>query len=164
MEAINKRRSIRDFLDKEVEDDKIDLILHAAMQAPSAKNQQPWVFIIEKRKDVLNKLAELSPNARSLKTAALAIIYLADKEKFTVEAMFPQDMSASVTTSLIEAASLGIGSCWCGTYPREERMKVISEMYDVDYIPFAIVAYGYPKDPDALKFIDRFDESRILRR
>lgn len=46
IDAINKRRSIRKFEDKPVEKEKIDLLLRAAMQAPSAVNEQPWEFIV----------------------------------------------------------------------------------------------------------------------
>ena len=50
MNAIFKRKSIRKFLDKEIEDDKIERLLKAGMQAPSAMNTQPWEFVVVKDK------------------------------------------------------------------------------------------------------------------
>ena len=53
MNAIFKRKSIRNFLDKEIEDEKIERLLKAGMQAPSAMNTQPWEFIVVKDKKAL---------------------------------------------------------------------------------------------------------------
>lgn len=57
MDAIFKRVSVRNFQDKAVEQEKVDKILHAAMQSPSAGNQQPWEFYVVTNKE---KIAELS--------------------------------------------------------------------------------------------------------
>ena len=62
MELIKKRRSVREFTDQEISDSDIQKILEAGVAAPSAKNQQPWEFIVIKDKTILNKLSEtLSP-------------------------------------------------------------------------------------------------------
>ena len=63
---------------------------------------------------------------------------------------------------MLEACENGVGSCWCGIYPNEERMNKIKEIYDIkDYEPFAIVCYGYPQNKEDIKYIERYDESRI---
>jgi nitroreductase len=78
--------------------------------------------------------------------------------------MYPQDLSAAIENSLLEACSLGIGSCWCGTYPNGERMQKVREIFDLDnnLEPFAVVGFGYPEDENSFKFVDRFDENKII--
>ena len=56
MEIIKKRRSVREFTDEEISDSDIQKILEAGVAAPSAKNQQPWEFIVIRDKNILNKL------------------------------------------------------------------------------------------------------------
>ena len=81
MDVIFKRRSIRRFADRAVEEEKIDKLLRAAMQAPSAKNQQPWEFIVVRDKNILNKLAELSPYSKMAAEAPLVIVVLGNEDK-----------------------------------------------------------------------------------
>lgn len=163
MEIINTRRSVRTFQTKEVEKEKIELMLRAAMQAPSARNQQPWHFLVISKRETLTKLSEISPYNKMLKEAPLAIILLIDKESIISPGMHIQDMSAAMENMMLEARSLGLGTCWMGTYPREDRMGAVIEVFNLPekYEPFAICAIGYPKDADAFKFIDRYNASRV---
>ena len=80
MKEIFHRTSIRRYLDKEIEEEKIELLLKAAMQAPSAANQQPWEFTVVTNKDVLKELAKVSPYAGMLEGAAAGIAVLARKD------------------------------------------------------------------------------------
>lgn len=163
MEIINIRRSVREYLDKKVEDDKIELILKAAMQAPSACNQQGTRFLVITDKALLEKISERFQSMRFAKNASFVILFLMVKENLIAQVMAPQDASACVENSLIEATNLGIGSCWCGVYPREQRVSDAIELFNIPYDlePFAIVTYGYPKNSDALKVIDRFDKEKV---
>lgn len=81
MDVIFKRRSIRRYKDQAVEDEKIEKLLRAAMQAPSAVNQQPWEFIVVRDKSILNKLAGLSPYSKMVADAPLAIVVLGNEER-----------------------------------------------------------------------------------
>ncbi len=78
--------------------------------------------------------------------------------------MYCQDLSASVENAMLEAASLKIGSCWCGTYPNKERMENVRNIFSLDdnLEPFAVVGFGYPLEDDTFKFIDRYDENKII--
>ncbi len=60
MNAIFKRKSIRKFLDKEIEDEKIERLLRAGMQAPSAINSQPWEFLVVRDKKGIGKIENIS--------------------------------------------------------------------------------------------------------
>ena len=164
MEVINIRRSVRKFNDKPIEKEKIELILRAAMQAPSARNQQPWKFLVSENKETFEKLSKATPKMSFINGASLVIVYLTDLTSLKTPMMYPQDLSAAIENSLLEACSLGIGSCWCGTYPNGERMQKVREIFDLDnnLEPFAVVGFGYPEDENSFKFVDRFDENKII--
>ena len=78
LQAIFTRRSIRQCTQQAVSDELVQELLAAAMQAPSAGNQQPWHFILVDENDQLNKLAEVLPFGKSLQTATLGIAVCAD--------------------------------------------------------------------------------------
>jgi len=162
MKEIFIRRSIRKYSDKKVSSEDINKILRAAMQAPSARNQKPWHFLVCENKDVLLKVSEELSNVTMAKNASFLIVFMTSKENLTVPSKYPQDMSASIQNSLLEACHLGIGSCWCGIYPDDDRMQKVNKIFNIqDYEPFAIVTYGYPENEEDMKFVERYDESRI---
>ena len=163
MNVINKRRSVRDYLDKEVEQEKIDLILKSAMQAPSACNQQGTRYLVIKDKEKLKCVSDKFQTMRFAHKASFIIIFLIEKEGLIVPNMAPVDAAACVENAMLEATSLGVGSCWCGVWSRETREADVKEAFNIPshLDPFAIVTFGYPMDPTALKFIDRFDEAKI---
>lgn len=164
MDIINKRRSVRSFLPDSIAEDKIELLLRAAMQAPSARNQQACKYLVVKERVNLDKIGKLLPNAKMVREAPLAIVVLIDQSLATTPHMMPQDASSATTNILLEATYLGIGSCWCGIYPNTERMENLSRCLDIpkEYQVFSLIALGYPKEKDALRFIDRFDKNKIL--
>ncbi|AAK79518.1 nitroreductase [Clostridium acetobutylicum] len=162
MDIINNRRSIRNYKGKKVEKEKIEKLLRAAMQAPSAGNQQPWEFIVLEDRENIDKLSNFSKYANSLKTAPLAIVLLADEEKMKISEMWEQDMAAAAENILLEAAYLDLGAVWLGAQPIEERVKNLKEMFNLksNIKPFCVISVGYPENSEN-KFIDRFDAKRI---
>lgn len=163
MEVINKRRSVRKFNDKLIEDNDLNLLIRAGMQAPTAVNQQANAFYVVKKKENLLKLANLLSNASMLSTASVALIVLIDKSKLKREIMMQQDAASATTLILLEATSMGVGSCWCGIYPNSDRMQAVNDVLKINdnFIVFSLIALGYPEADDALRFIDRYDESKI---
>lgn len=163
-EVINKRRTIRNFSKKEVSNDHILKIIKVGMQAPSAKNQQPWEFLVVRNKDKLNKCSEVLSNCSMVKDCDFVIVYLTDTRDLKVPSKYAQDLSACIQNGLLKAVSLGIGSCWCGIYPDEERMNLVRSVFEIekDYLePFAVVAFGYPRNPRDLKYINRYKEEKV---
>ena len=77
MKIIDERRSVRSFSDQKVEEEKILSVLKAAMQAPSAKNQQPWEFVVIEKDSVLKELVRVSNYVKFEKGASVAIVILA---------------------------------------------------------------------------------------
>lgn len=163
MEIIFNRRSVRKYKNIKVETEKINKLLKAAMQAPSAGNQQPWEFLIIEDKETLNKISHYSPYASFLNKSPLAFILLGNKKRMKFPENWEQDMSAATENILLEATFLELGSVWLGVAPSIERINFIRDFFSLeDYlIPFSIVSIGYPEDETANKFIDRFDMQRI---
>ncbi|MGN1363153.1 MAG: nitroreductase family protein [Methanobrevibacter sp.] len=159
---IKTRRSIRQYQDKEVEDEKIDRILHAAMQAPGSRlGAEPWEFLVIKNRDTLEKLGEIKPR---VKDAPVAIVLLANIEKSFYKRLWQQDMSAAAENMLLEAVNLNLGGLWNGVAPIEEKMQKIADIIGVDnenIKPFCIITLGYPAETYENKFMDKYDESRI---
>ena len=74
-EVINTRRSIRKYSKQEVTIDQIKEILAFAMQAPSARNQQPWHFLVVEAKEQLDQLAQSTPSYRFVNQASKVIVF-----------------------------------------------------------------------------------------
>ncbi len=163
MDEIFTRRSVRSFSDKRIEDEKITKILKAAMQAPSAANQQPWEFLVIRDKIRLQELAGYNPYAGCLVDADAGIIVLGNEERMSYPGMWEQDLGAATQNLLLEAVSQGLGTVWLGTAPESDRMKYIQKMFNLGkhLLPYAVIAVGYPSNESANRFVDRFDESRI---
>lgn len=160
MNAIFHRTSIRKYTEQAVEDEKLTLLLRAAMAAPSAGNQQPWEMYVVKNRAVLKQLAECSPYAGMLREAPLGIVVCCQSS-----CRMPQyaqiDCSAAIENLLLEADSLGLGAVWLGIAPLEERMKAAADVLGIPehlYV-FSIVACGYPAEKRQQQ--DRYDEKRI---
>ncbi|WP_425445942.1 nitroreductase family protein [Dethiothermospora halolimnae] len=162
MKEIFNRRSIRKYKDKKVEKEKIERMLRAAMQAPSAVNQQPWEFIVVENKETLKKLSQISPYSKMVENAPVAFVILFRKEGIPVPSMIQQDMGAATQNLLLEATHLGLGAVWLGVYPVQDRMDSIRSLLEIpdNLESFAVVPVGYP-DGQENKFVDRFDESRV---
>ena len=161
MDAIFKRRSVRKYAARDVEDDLIIKVLAAGMNAPSAGNEQPWHFMLIRDKFALRKVSECSPYARAAAEAPIAILVCGDLNLQKHVGYWVQDCSAAVENMLIEAAALGLGSVWLGVYPMEERVAYLKKYFFLPehVIPFAIVPIGYPGHEVAPS--DRYDQSRV---
>lgn len=160
MNSIFHRISVRKYQNRDVEQEKIELMLKAAMAAPSACNQQPWEFYVVKDKAVIGRLSEASPYAKCAKDAPVVFVPCFRSKGIAPE-YFNIDMSAAVENLLLEADELGLGAVWMGISPDEGRMKAVREVLDIpeDLHAFALVPCGYPAEERAQE--DRYDESRV---
>ena len=153
-EAIQKRRSIRKYkLDRSVSKEQLNRLLEAAMLAPSACNSRPWEFIAVTCRETLDEIARVHPYAKMCETATAAIIVVALPQTGRPEGYFPQDCGAATQNILLEAVAMGLGTCWCGVYPKEERVASIRELLDIrePKIPFCVIAIGIPDEDPAMR-------------
>jgi nitroreductase len=167
LKMVYTRRSVRSYSRREIEDKEMEKILKAAIQAPSAGNEQPWHFIVVRDKENLRELAKIHPYGKMLGHASAAIAVCADlKLSRYHHPMWIQDCSAATQNILIAARILGIGSVWLGVYPREERMEPLAKFFGLpeDVVVFSLVSLGYPSSIDAFyEAQDRDKPERIHR-
>ncbi|MFW6377686.1 MAG: nitroreductase family protein [bacterium] len=166
MESIFTRRSIRKYTDKDINDEKLKSLLKAGMAAPSARNEQPWHFIVIREREKLNKITSIHPYSGMLKGAPLAILVCGDKRVLPDNAeedfgYLIVDCSAATQNILLQAESEGLGAVWLGIYPRKERMDGLKELFSLPehIVPVSLISVGYPAEKKPVN--DRYLEERI---
>ena len=149
VEMIFKRRSIRHYLDKQVEKHIIMTLLKAATAAPTAANCQPWEFIVI---DDTEKLSEMKENLMFARYNAPVAIVVCGNMKLAFKGpgkeMWVQDCSAAIENILIAATSIGLGTVWIGVYPIESNIKPLKNILNIpEFVtPLGIVYVGYPAE------------------
>ncbi len=151
MEKLNyilDRRSIRRFTGEKISRSEIRALLCAAMYAPSAVNRQPWHFVVIDEPALLEKIMEIHPHARMLQTASHAVVVCGDEHLQHDDGYWVVDCGAATQNLLLAAHTLGLGACWVGLHPREERKAAFSRFLQLPshVLPFALVALGYPEE------------------
>ena len=163
IENIMTRTSIRQYKDQPVEQEKIDIMLKAAMAAPTAVNLQPWHFIVITDKEIMSQLAGPRPT-----NAPLMIAVCGDTDKTSMPGgrgklpdFWVQDVSAATENLLLAAHALGLGAVWTGAYPDMNRVAGIAQLLKCpeNIVPLAVVRIGYPDESPAPK--DKFKEENI---
>lgn len=163
MNSIFTRRSIRRYTDEYVADEKIEKILRAGMQSPSAASQKPWEFLVIRDKDRLQQLSRMNPYASSIASSSATIIIFGNTDRMILPPYWQQDLGACTQNMLLEVTELGLGSVWIGLAPDEKYLDFVNEMFDVpsNMKAYSIIPIGYPAENQSNKFVDRYDESRI---
>ncbi|MCL1928145.1 MAG: nitroreductase family protein [Treponema sp.] len=160
--SIKNRRSIRKYKsDKPVTKDQLNQLLEAAMMAPSACNSRPWEFIAVTKREILDEIARIHPFAKMCKTATAAIIVVAIPQEGMPSGYFSQDCAAATQNILLEAVAIGLGACWCGVYPRGERIDSLRKLFNINEpkILFNVIAVGTPDEAPEQKGF--FEEARV---
>jgi len=160
--AIFNRRSVRKYKEQKLSDNQLELLLKAAMSAPSAGNEQPWEFIVVRDTSLLQKITEIHPYSKMLLHADIAIVVCGNlsKQKYERE-YWVLDCAAATENILIQSTIMKIGSVWLAVYPEPDRIEGIKKLFCLPekVIPLAIVSLGYPDEYK--KAVDRFKVGRI---
>jgi nitroreductase len=162
-DLLKRRRSIRKFEKRKIEQEKVDIILKSALLSPSSKSRNPWEFIVVDDEGVLEELSKCKDHgSKFLKGAPLGVVILADPEKSDV---WVEDTSIASIIIQLAAESLGLGSCWIQIRERlsgdgersEEYCKRILSIPDKFRVE-SIIAIGYraeekkPHDEEKLDY------------
>lgn len=149
LEFIYRRRSVRQFKPEPVEACLIEELLRAAMAAPSAVARDPWRFILLRERCGRETVAGFLPNGKFLAEAPLGVVVCGDIAQAHDNALsyMLQDCSAAIENILLAASAIGLGACWLGVHPREDRIRNISSFCQLpsNVIPIAVIALGYPE-------------------
>lgn len=148
LEIIFTRRSIRKYKPEPVDRKDLRTIIEAGMHAPSARNQQPWQFIVIENNGIKEQITRAHPYASMLPGAPVAILVCGDTNLEKSSGYWPIDCSAATQNMLLAAHALGIGSVWLGVHPRNERKDAIRKICDLpeNIEPFALIVLGYPDE------------------
>jgi len=146
-----KRRSIRRYLDKPVESEKVDRLVEAALRAPSSRGFNPWEFVVVTDRILLEKLSKAKPHGASfLKDASLGIVVCADPEKCDV---WIEDASIASIFIHLAAESMELGSCWIQIRKRMHDQIKTAEQYIRELLNIpenfkveSMIAIGYPAE------------------
>ena len=135
-------------------------MLKAAMQAPSAMNQQPWEFYVVTNKDKIKELSKVSMYS-GCAAGADVVFVPCYKEKLIANDFAHIDLSAATENLLLEADEFGLGAVWLGVAPNNKVMEKVRKVLDIPnrLFPFALVAVGYPDEEKAQK--SRYEEKRV---
>ena len=161
MDSIFTRVSIRQFEDRKVEREKIDMLLKAAFAAPSAGNQQPWDFFIVTDKDVLLSLSKASPFASPAAKAPAAFVICYRKEGLRFPEYADIDCAICAENVMLELEAQGLGGVMLGIAPIEDRMKAVAGILNLpeSMAAFTIIPFGYAKSRQPQQ--DRYDEAKV---
>ncbi|MCD4725436.1 MAG: nitroreductase family protein [Bacteroidales bacterium] len=161
IETILTRRSIRKYEDKKVPAEVVKALLDAGMHAPTARNIQPWHFIVIDDRAILDQLSIAHPYAKMMKQASLAILVGGDRNLQEVEGYIIQDCSAVTQNIMLAAHAYGLGSVWLGMYPREQRMQDVGKILEIPehILPVSLISIGYPTE--TVKPPVRYKEERV---
>lgn len=152
------RRSIRAFRDKNLPKEHLKKIVDVARFAPTAKNVQPWEFVIVTDKDKLADLARLAENGRFIEKAAACIVVYSSDTKY-----FLEDGCAATCNILLAATALGVGSCWVAGDKKaycQEVNTLLGAPLNMKLI--SLIALGYPEDENAFKVTVKRDLKELI--
>ena len=163
LECIMTRRSIRSYTDEAVSDADLEMVLKAAMSAPSAGNEQPWHFVVIRDRETMNHIMDVHPYSGMLDHAPVCIAVCAELALEKYDGYWVQDASAATLNLLLAAHAIGLGGVWLGVHPVESRESGIRRILGLpDGVEcLSLVALGHPATEAGPA--DRYDESRIHR-
>ncbi|MCG2725217.1 MAG: nitroreductase family protein [Elusimicrobia bacterium] len=152
IEAIKKRRSIRVYApDKPIKTNVLKTIIDAARYAPTARGDEPWEFIVVKKKAMLEKLANLTDHGKFIKDAGALIAVYSRETKYYLE-----DCSAATQNILLAASAFGIGTCWVAGDKKKYCQKIsIALKTPSKFKLVSLISLGYPKRKNEFRVIQK---------
>ncbi len=164
LENIMTRTSIRQYSGKQIPADTVEILLKAAMAAPTAVNAQPWHFIVVNDPEKRQVIADVSSQiGDKIKTAGAVIVVCGDSNRFFKgqPEYWVQDCSAATENLLLAANACNLGAVWCGIYPDTLRVEALRAALGLpaNLIPLNVVPIGYPTAVHNPK--DKWDPKKV---
>lgn len=159
LDTILARRSVRQYTDEAIPEDRLNAILYAGLAAASSKNRRPWEFVLVRDRAMLDRLGSCRPGAGNLLgKCTAAIVVCADAEAVDV---WVEDCASAITQMHLMADALGVGSCWLQVRLRKaedgrDTADVVREMLGIPakYGVMAILTLGMPASHPAPHTVD----------
>ncbi len=165
LSTIHNRTSIREYTSGKVAKQDVEILLRAAMAAPSSRNVQPWRFFVIEDQALLKELSGELPTAGMVAHAPLAIVVCGDTTSGNPtqeqRANWIMDCSAATQNLLLAAHAQGLGAVWTGVFPYQERIRVVSQVLELPphLVPLNLIAVGHPLKENKPK--DKWDPQKI---
>jgi nitroreductase len=161
IETITTRRSIRKYQDKPVEEEKLELLLRAAMAAPSANNRKPWEFVVITEAERMAEIRSALTFGKYDAPAAIVVCGNTSKLKNLLGAFWVQDCSAATENILLAAVGLGLGTVWLGVHPIHNFKKRVAKVLDLPghIEPLNVIYVGYPAEEKPAR--TQYDPKRV---
>lgn len=149
LELAQTRRSLRTYLDKPVEKEKLEYILECARLAPSWKNMQCWRFIViddaAGREAVAESMGESNPGRKALMSAPIVIVLCAvtrESETWEGKDYMMLDAGLAMEHLILAATEQGLGTCWQGLFEEEKVRAALNVPEDVRIVAMSPVGYA----------------------
>lgn len=162
LELVKKRQSVRRYLSKEIEPDKLQRCLEAARLAPSASNSQPWSFIVVDNPELKDKVAKLTFDQvisfnKFVPQAPVLVVFIIERPKvitriggFIKKIEYPQiDIGIASQNFCLQATAEGLGTCMLGWFKEVPIKKILN--IPADKKIGLIVSIGYPPEDYKLR-------------
>ena len=162
-EAIRTRKSVRSFLDKPVEDEKLLAVLEAGRIAPSAGNRQEWRFIVVHDNKLRAGLGEAANGQSFVGEAPVVIVACAESDGHVMscgQTSYPIDVAIALDHISLAAVELGLGTCWIGAFNEEKVKEILGIPEEVKVVE--LMPLGYPAT-DLVKEKKRLSFNKIVK-
>ncbi|MDD5465453.1 MAG: nitroreductase family protein [Candidatus Omnitrophica bacterium] len=158
LKLLKIRRSVRAFQSKDIPKEQLQEIIDAARFAPTARNVQPWEFVVVTDKNKLTELAALGQNCRFMGQAAACVAVFSIDTHY-----FLEDGCAATCNILLAASALGIGSCWVAGDKKPYCQQVNALLNaPLGMKLISLIALGYPQDKNAFKIVEKRGLKELL--
>lgn len=146
-EVAKNRKSMREYSDRKIDNMIIEQIIDAGRVAATARNEQPWEFIVTFDKEVMKKICHMCPNGPFIKDASCLIAVFSKNTKYYLE-----DCSAATQNMLLAIEALGLGGCWIAG-DKKDYAEAVKKIFNApeEYRLVSMISVGYPKKPQPPK-------------
>lgn len=148
MEAIRRRCSVRSYLDRPVEEGKLNNILEAARLAPSASNRQEWRFVVVQDKEARQRIMKAAKNQSFVAEAPVVIACCAETDNHVMscgQLCYPIDVAIAIEHMALQAVEEGLGTCCIGAFYEDQVKEILSIPRDIRVVE--LLTLGYPARP-----------------
>ena len=147
LREIEKRQSVKKFRGEKLDKEQVERILEAGRQAPSAKNRQPWRFIIIDDEELKGRIKTASFNQEHVGEAPVIIAACSTNIDYRMpngHLSYPIDISIAVSFMMVQAEHEGLGTCVVTTYDEQEVKDLLTVPYSMKVVMLLLI--GYPMD------------------
>lgn len=155
LDYLKRRRTVRRYLPEKISPDVIEKLIEAARIAPSARNNQPWKFIVVTKEQTIKALAATSPY-KFIESAPLVVAGCALPSNATLGPV--PDVIIAMDHMSLAAANMGLGSCWVAGFDRQGASNILQVPENVELV--ALMTFGYSAEEPGL--FRRKDLSEII--